>query len=110
MKQLKVYVAGPYTKGDVAVNVRNAIGVADMLMGHGYIPYVPHLTHFWHMLHPRAYMEWMDLDCEWLKVCDVIWVMPGDSIGTDTEVAYAKKIGIPVVRTMEQLEELASLK
>ena len=29
---MKVYIAGPYTKGDVAINVRNAIEAADRVL------------------------------------------------------------------------------
>ena len=50
MQKKTVYVAGPYTLGDVAVNVHEAIHVADLLLGLGFIPYVPQLTHFWHLM------------------------------------------------------------
>jgi len=43
-------IAGPYTRGDVAVNVRNAYEVANRLADLGFAPFVPHATHFWHML------------------------------------------------------------
>jgi hypothetical protein len=46
----RIYVAGPYTKGDVAVNVRNAFEAANRLADVGFAPFVPHATHFWHML------------------------------------------------------------
>ncbi|KKK88613.1 hypothetical protein LCGC14_2741350, partial [marine sediment metagenome] len=36
-----VYVAGPYTKGDVAINVRNMIIVCNQVMEKGFIPYCP---------------------------------------------------------------------
>lgn len=32
---MRVYIAGPYTKGDVAVNVRNAIEAGNMVAGCG---------------------------------------------------------------------------
>jgi hypothetical protein len=43
---IKVYLAGPYTKGDVAENIHNVIKVADTLTDCGYVPYIPHLSHF----------------------------------------------------------------
>lgn len=42
----RVYVAGPYTNGDVAVNVRTAYEAADRLADLGFAPFVPHSTHF----------------------------------------------------------------
>lgn len=35
----RVYVAGPYTKGDVAVNVRNAYEAANRLADLGFAPF-----------------------------------------------------------------------
>jgi len=92
----KVYIAGPYSKGDVAQNVRRAIEVADILVTHGYTPYIPHLTHFWHMVCPRPYDFWLDYDNEWLKLCDAIYRIPGESSGADKEVKLATQLGIPV--------------
>ena len=54
---MKVYIAGPYTKGDVAVNVRNAISAAQTVFEAGHDPYVPHMTHFWHMIFPAPYEQ-----------------------------------------------------
>jgi uncharacterized protein DUF4406 len=92
----KVYVAGPYTKGDVAVNVRRAIEVGTELFDLGYIPFIPHLTHFWHLVTPKPYETWLDIDNEWLPTCDALLRIPGESSGADKEVALAHKLGIPV--------------
>src|SRR5262245_4927589 len=66
----KIYVAGPYSKGDVAVNVRNAFEAANQLADLGFAPFVPHSTHFWHMLFPRPYEFWLTLDNQFLPYCD----------------------------------------
>jgi len=102
-KRLKVYIAGPYTKGDVAVNVANAIVVADELMTAGYTPYCPHLSHFQHLLEPRPYEDWIALDIEWVRVCDFVLRLPGESAGADGEVIEALKLGIPVVGSIAEL-------
>ena len=94
--QVKVYIAGPYTKGDVALNVANAIDAADVLINAGLVPYVPHLTHFQHMMHPRPYEDWLKLDIEWLKACDVVLRLPGKSAGADREVEIARQHNMPV--------------
>lgn len=95
---MKVYVAGPYTRGDVAENVHRAMEVGDFLLTLGMTPYVPHLTHFWHLMFPRRYEEWMELDMEWLKECDAVVRLEGASEGADREVSAARGRGIPVYR------------
>lgn len=92
----RVYIAGPYTKGDVAVNVHNAIDVANEILKAGHVPYLPHLTHFWHLVTPHPYRDWLDIDLEFLKVCDCILRIPGESNGADGEVEFAKRKGIPI--------------
>ena len=99
----KVYVAGPYTKGDQAVNVRTAIMAANRLMDEGHHPYTPHLTHFHHLLFPRRYEDWMELDFAFLRHCDALLRLPGESSGADREVALADKLGIPVFTSHHML-------
>jgi len=90
---MKVYIAGPYTKGDVAQNVANATRLADYLANLGYTPYLPHLTHFWHMMYPRPYEWWLKYDMEWLRECDCVVRIFGDSSGADKEVSCAGELG-----------------
>lgn len=100
---VKVYVAGPYTGGDVAVNVRNAIEAANRLADLGYAPFVPHLTHFWHLVFPRPYAFWVTLDNQFLPHCDAILRLPGESPGADREVALANTLDIGVFESIEVL-------
>jgi hypothetical protein len=95
-ESMKVYVAGPYTKGDVAVNVRDAIIATNELLDLGYIPYCPHLSHFWHLVTPRPYEDWLAIDMEWLRECDTVLRLDGESSGADLEVAEAKILGMEV--------------
>lgn len=92
----RVYIAGPYTSGDVAVNVRAAYEAANRLADAGFAPYVPHATHFWHMLFPRPYNFWLELDSKFLPVCEAVLRLPGASNGADGEVKQAEELGIPV--------------
>jgi len=101
----RVYVAGPYTKGDVAINVKEAVETADRLLKLGYAPYCPHLTHFWHMLFEHDYQTWLDLDNEWVTCCDMMLRIPGESSGADKEVALAESLGLPVFFSVEELAE-----
>lgn len=92
----KIYVAGPYTKGNVIQNIRRAIDAADFLLEWGFIPFVPHLTGFWDLISPHSYDTWMKYDSEWLKTCDAVWRLEGESDGADKEEVMALRIGIPV--------------
>lgn len=101
---VKVYIASPYTKGDVAQNVKTSIDCADELMNEGLVPYCPLLTHFQHMVHPRSYEDWMLLDIEWLKSCDCLLRLQGESEGADKEVECATKNNLPVFYSLEDLK------
>ena len=103
-----VYVAGPYTRGDVVINVREAIKAAEILRNHGFIPFVPHLTHFWHLLFPHKIDYWYDYDNAWLKKCDVLLRLSGDSAGADAEVGLAKELGLPVYYSLVNLIDSCS--
>ncbi|HET8892100.1 MAG TPA: DUF1937 family protein [Candidatus Angelobacter sp.] len=99
----RIYVAGPYTKGDVAVNVRNAYQAANRLADLGFAPFVPHGTHFWHMLFPRPYEFWLDLDNQFLPCCEAVLRLPGESSGADKEVQLARTLGKPVFTDIDSL-------
>jgi len=94
--RMKVYIAAPYTKGDVALNVRAVIDAAEELVKLGHNPFIPHLTHFWHMIYPHPVDFWYEQDLVWLKCCDAMLRLPGESVGADREVEYARQEGIPV--------------
>jgi Domain of unknown function (DUF4406) len=100
---MRIYVAGPYTKGDVALNVRRSIEAGNNIAALGHTPFIPHLTHFWHMLFPREIDFWYKQDMEWLKICDVVYRLEGESHGTDEEIKVAKTIDIPVFTDYAEL-------
>ena len=98
----RVYVAGPYTKGDVAVNVRTAIDAGEQLLNAGFAPYIPHYTHFWHIHYPHDWQTWLALDKEWLLVCDAMVRLPGDSTGADLEHEWATEARIPAYNSVAE--------
>jgi hypothetical protein len=104
---VRVYIAGPYTKGDVAVNVRMALKAAHEIREMGFTPFCPHLTHFWHMLFPREYKDWLEMDLVWLEQCQCVVRLPGESSGADGEVERAEELGIPVYYGIDQLRRAA---
>lgn len=102
-ERIKVYVASPYTKPDPCINTHNAVRVGQQLWELGYCPFVPHLSHFWHTMIPNPYPMWLELDAQWLRVCDVMLRLPGESSGADKEEVIAVDRDIPVVRSVEEL-------
>lgn len=102
---IRVYIASPYTKGDVAVNVKMQLDCAHELMDMGYAPFAPLYSHFQHMAHPRPYEDWIKLDLEWIKACHCILRLPGESSGADGEVKFAKEINMPVFHSVDELDK-----
>jgi len=94
---MRIYIASAYTKGDVAINVRNVILVADELVKRGHTPFIPHLTHFWHLLSPKEVEFWYEYDNSFLDYwAEGVLRLDNESSGADKEVIRAKKRGIPV--------------
>lgn len=102
---VKIYLASPYTLGDVAMNVRVQMDAAHEIIKAGHCPFIPLLSHFQHMVHPEPYDVWLNIDMEWMEACDVVLRLPGTSQGADLEVARAKRVGIPVFYTVEEFTE-----
>lgn len=103
MERTRVYIAGPYSQGDRALNVRLALDAAGRLLDNEYAPYVPHLTHFWHLVHPKPYEVWLKLDREWLLLCHALLRLPGASDGADREMEWAANAGIPIYHDLDRL-------
>jgi len=99
----RIYIAGPYTTGDVAVNVHDAYQAANCLADMGFAPFIPHATHFWHMMYPHPYKFWLALDNEFLPFCNAVLRLPGKSNGADKEVELARKLGLPVFTKIEEV-------
>lgn len=93
---LRIYIAGPYTAGDVALNVRQAVLAGLEIHQAGHVPFIPHLFHFAHFLCPQDYAVWCALDLQWLKACHCVVRLPGDSPGADREIEFAMTLGLPI--------------
>jgi len=91
-----VYISGPYTDGDVAENVHEAIWAGISVLDYGHTPIVPHLSHFMHIIAPRRWERWIGMDMDLLRTADAVIHLPGPSKGAKLEVAEAKRLGIPV--------------
>lgn len=95
-----VYIAGPYTDPSPLWNTHSALTVANQLLDTRRVtPVVPHLTHYWDELHPHPYDDWLTYDRELLFVCNAVLRLPGPSAGADSELRYAKNLGLPIFGT-----------
>jgi len=102
-----VYIAGPIeSSGHVALNVRNAILVAEDLYKHGIMGFVPHLSVVWNMVTPDCtYKRWLGYDFQIILRCDALLRLPGKSDGADKEVKFARKNNVPVYYSMKEMVE-----
>lgn len=104
-RRLKVYVAGPISKGDVFENIMLGLRWGRTMLKDGLAPYIPHLDAYM-TLNPgtppeegnpdsvwNSLLEW---DLEWVASSDVVFRIAGESSGADLEVAVAKSLGIPI--------------
>lgn len=103
--RLRVYLAGPYSKGDVEANVASAIDAWHTLHDLGFSPFCPHLTHYLHLRKPLDYEACMTWDFEWLSQCEAVYRLPGESPGADRESRFAEDRGIPVFTSIKKLAE-----
>ena len=110
-KEIRVYIASPYTLGYGPTMVNLQIVTADKLIDEGYIPYTPVLAHFQEIYKPRSEYDWLKIDFCFLKCCDaLIRLFPLDengkeipSNGADQEEALANENNIPVFYSIEEL-------
>lgn len=107
LKKPLVYIASPYTKGDVGINTRFQCEIWDRMMDDGIVlPYAPLWSHFQHTLFPRPYEDWIEYDNALIPRMDALVrlsaeFMPlgyfeDESSGADAEVILARSLGIPV--------------
>ena len=82
---MRVYIAGPYTKGDRSENMRRAMKAMDDLIAAGHEPFLPILTHFQDLCHPRPWEDRMRVDLAWLRCAEAVVRLPGESKGADIE-------------------------
>lgn len=98
-----IYIASPYTKGDVAANVAVQVDAAHKIMDLGHCPVAPLLSHYLHIFRQRPYQDWVTMDMALIPRMDIILRLPGESTGADDEVALARKLGIVVAYGWEEL-------
>lgn len=114
MNKPTVYIASPYTRGDVAINTHFQCGIFDQLLNDGKVlPVAPLWSHFQHTLFPRPYEVWTQYDQEMLRLYDCCLRLTAtfpsleysqyESAGADAEVATFRAMGKPVFPSIEEL-------
>ena len=105
-EKVRVYVAGPLTKGDTLKNISTAIAAGETLLNKGFAPFVPHLNTMWEICYPNhPVQDWLELDFQWLRVCHALLRLPGESPGADKEVEFCYDHDIPVLFHVNALEK-----
>ena len=101
-----VYVAGPYTHPDPVQNTHNAVRVAERIQSTVLVTaFVPHLNLLWHAIIPHDNDYWYEYDIAFLARCDALLRIPGDSVGADNEVEFARHEMIDVFDDVDKLLE-----
>lgn len=109
---MRVYIAGPISRGDLAHNLNQATAAFVALAKAGLSPFCPHWSAYsgGAMVLPSgsvyalatahgcglSHEEWMRADLPWVAVADAVLRLPGESAGADREVLHANALGIPV--------------
>ncbi len=89
-----IFISGPYAKPDPVINTRNAILAGEKVLKLGHTPFIPHLNHLWHLVVPHDEAFWYAYDLVWLRRCNAILRLPGESKGADREMILAREWGI----------------
>lgn len=116
--RLRVYIAGPISKGDLGANISQAAMAGLRLLKAGLAPLVPHLTCYLGeasapdlamLARPETLTcgttptDWYEADLPWVDVADAVLRLPGESVGADLETQRAADRGIPVFTAIEDV-------
>ena len=106
-RMVRVYIAGPFSGSNETLlrNVRFASLVAHDLMDRGYAPFCPHLFAHLHLIKLRPREDWIRQGLAWVRACDAVIRLYGNSAGADKEVELAQELGIPVFEDVTRLVE-----
>lgn len=92
-----VYIAGPFSWGDHALNVNRAARCWRRLHDTGIVtPLCPHWSMTQQLIDPMPTEAWYAYDIELLLRCDAVLRLSGPSEGADREQKIAESRGIPV--------------
>lgn len=116
-----VYIASPYSKGDVAINAHFQCKIFDQLLTDDkVIPVAPLWSHFQHLLFPRPYQDWIKYDQEMLYLYDCclrlnsqldkLGYLESKSSGADAEAETFINDSKPVFYSIEDLYQWVDIR
>lgn len=107
-----IYIAGPYmgihkdpVEDHIAIeqNVLNAKAAMIEIARHGVGVFCPHMhSHGAELFLSVHDAYWYVLDVHFLKACDAVLRLPGESQGADHEVITAEMLGLPVFHDIDE--------
>jgi len=106
----RVYVAGAYSAPNVIGvldNMRRGLELSYGVLKLGYAPFSPWLDYQFALIGEVTIEEFYSYSLAWLAVSDAVIVVPEgaeDSVGTQHELSVARDIGLPVFRSLDELE------
>lgn len=95
----RAYVAGPITSsGSLHENLFNGMKVGEQLRKEGIHPFIPHMYDLTMITNGYSvpWEEMLEMDENWIRTCDLLVVLPGESKGKNREMAFARSLHIPV--------------
>lgn len=99
-----IYIASPYSSyGDKQAAVNVQIDAFAALRDAGHQPIAPLLSHYVDQRHPASYERWMEWCKVMVSVSDMLLRVGGASDGADSEAAEARRLGKPVVYSLESI-------
>ena len=111
-RQLRIYIASPYTAStpdEVLANVNIALDAGIRLIAKGHFPFIPHLAHFLEMRAQETtggidYHWYLEYDRSWLLECDALLFL-APSPGANKEYAWAQDAGLMIFLHEDEIPE-----
>src|SRR5260370_42497834 len=113
-RNLRIYIAGPYTATepmDLERNTKSAIDVGIALLKMGHTPFIPHLPHYVDLRAKESnidisWSEYMRWDEAWLRQCDALLYL-APSRGADIELQTAQSLGKTIFYHLDEVPRIA---
>ncbi len=101
-----LYVAGPYSIGNIQENIRRAEIVSVNLIRSGFHVITPHKNTAGYEKYEDGnltYETWLKMDLDIISRCDAVYVMVNseNSQGAKKEIEFAREKGMPVIYEAE---------
>jgi nucleoside 2-deoxyribosyltransferase len=108
----RIYVAGPYSADnviDVLKNIGKGKHFSAQVFKMGMAPFCPWADDIYCQIlwgEDLSVKQFQKASMAWVEVCDAMLLVPGweNSKGTKAEIKHANKLGIPVFKTLEGIQ------